>query len=111
MDTKPVDYNFPVKPKKDAVSNFDSDIVFGEVITRGGIARKMIVASEYKGKRSLKIMEMWKRDADDPKWEYGKKQVSFNYQSLKELIITLKRNKINSFDDLLLMFDPNDERE
>jgi hypothetical protein len=84
-----------------------NETVFGETIYK--TSRKMIVASEYKGKRYLQFREMWKESESDSDWRFSKKIVSFNYNSLKELIESLKKHGIKNFDDLLLMFNPEEE--
>ena len=87
------------------------ETVFGDIIAKGGTSRKMIVASEYKGKRYLQFREMWKKDESDPDWNFSKKIVSFNYDSFRELVISLKSHGISTFQELLLMFNPDEEKE
>lgn len=83
-----------------------NETVFADVISSK--SRKMIVASEFKGKRYLQFREMWRTDSSSLEWNFSKKVVSFNYESFKEIVDKLKRNGINTFQDLLLMFDPNE---
>ena len=86
-----------------------NDTVFGEVLR--GTSRKQIVASEYKGKRYLQIREKWRKTESDSEWLFSKKIVSFDSKALTELIQSLKIHGIKSFDDLLLMFNPEEEKK
>jgi len=87
----------------------ESETTFCEVISENNLKKKVINCSEYKGKRYLRFLEMWREDPGKD-WKFCKKIVSFNYLEYSDLVSNLKDKKIEKFSDLLLVFNPEEEK-
>ena len=63
------------------------------IIQKTGTKAIQIKINEFKGTKSLNLMELWKGDETEEEWKFSKKNVSFNGKNIDAFYEAIEKNK------------------